>query len=45
MSLKGVDQKFLKNLRYSKKHNKRGQNRKPAVAVAPKAAAPAPAKK
>ncbi|KAL3989855.1 60S ribosomal protein L29-1 domain protein [Acanthocheilonema viteae] len=28
MSMKGVDQKFLRNLRFAKKHNKRRQQQK-----------------
>ncbi|KAK6111947.1 Ribosomal L29e family protein [Brugia pahangi] len=28
MSMKGVDQKFLRNLRFAKKHNKRHQHQK-----------------
>ncbi|VDP16321.1 unnamed protein product [Onchocerca flexuosa] len=28
MSMKGVDQKFLRNLRFAKKHNKRHQQQK-----------------
>ncbi|KAJ0023803.1 hypothetical protein NQD34_003702 [Periophthalmus magnuspinnatus] len=38
-SLKGVDPKFLRNMRFAKKHNKKGmkaQNKAPAPAVAPK---------
>ncbi|XP_072303171.1 large ribosomal subunit protein eL29 [Eucyclogobius newberryi] len=42
-SLKGVDPKFLRNMRFAKKHNKKGmkaQNAPPAPAAAAPAVAP-----
>nr|XP_057911069.1 60S ribosomal protein L29 [Doryrhamphus excisus] len=47
-SLKGVDPKFLRNMRFAKKHNKKGlkavrKAKAAAAAAAPVAAAPAPA--
>ncbi|XP_054640746.1 60S ribosomal protein L29 [Dunckerocampus dactyliophorus] len=44
-SLKGVDPKFLRNMRFAKKHNKKGLKaaRKAAKAAAAAAAAAAPA--
>ncbi|VDN08330.1 unnamed protein product, partial [Thelazia callipaeda] len=33
MSMKGVEQKFLRNLRFAKKHNKRHCQKKPKTAV------------
>ncbi|KAM9799113.1 60S ribosomal protein L29 [Syngnathus acus] len=44
-SLKGVDPKFLRNMRFAKKHNKKGLKaaRKAAAAKAAGVVAPAPA--
>ncbi|KAM3878056.1 large ribosomal subunit protein eL29 [Diretmus argenteus] len=44
-SLKGVDPKFLRNMRFAKKHNKKGMkaaHKAQAAAAAAVAAAPAP---
>nr|ACO09142.1 60S ribosomal protein L29 [Osmerus mordax] len=39
-SLKGVDPKFMRNMRFAKKHNKKGAKAMAPKAVAPKAEAP-----